>query len=189
MSQVYVCRFYLEGRCQYGAECTHPHPAGMEGIKPSTAATDNLDSNNSDLVNVSSQDPQAPEAPSASTSTPIQPSKHLYSSVTSSENQEVASFPPGMYSLTTQVILEYLQPKDSPLWRLSSYGPSNYEPNLINGLDMSQEELRYEAWLKTKEGRAEEIVSTTEPKEHTCLPSATSKPSKTPFISLLLQYE
>lgn len=158
MSQVYVCRFYLEGRCQYGAECTHPHPAGMEGIKPSTAATDNLESNNSDLVNVSSVPGTSSTSTSNSTST--EPSKHLYSSVRSSENQEIASYPPGIWALTTERILETLQPKDSPLWRLSSYGPCNYEPNLISGLDMSQEELRYEAWLRTKEGRAEEIVST-----------------------------
>jgi nucleoporin NUP42 len=33
---------------------------------------------------------------------------------------------------------------ERPLWALTSYGPAKNEPNLIAGIDLSQEELRWE---------------------------------------------
>lgn len=56
--------------------------------------------------------------------------------------------------------MEDLDTGGTPVWKLSSFGPAKHEPNLIAGMDMSAEELRYEAWVKVKEGRGQEYVST-----------------------------
>lgn len=48
--------------------------------------------------------------------------------------------------------------KEKPLWPLSSYGPSKYEPIVISGLDESPEELRLKAVTALKAGTTDEYV-------------------------------
>lgn len=47
---------------------------------------------------------------------------------------------------------------EKPLWLLSSYAPSKYEPTLLTGLDESPEELRVMAHTATKAGNLAEYV-------------------------------
>ncbi|KAE9404129.1 hypothetical protein BT96DRAFT_439985 [Gymnopus androsaceus JB14] len=44
------------------------------------------------------------------------------------------------------ITLDLTLGKEKPLWPLSSYGPAKNEPNVISGLDISSEELRFNAW-------------------------------------------
>lgn len=53
--------------------------------------------------------------------------------------------------------------KEKPLWPLSSYGPSKYEPVVINGLDESSEELRLKAVTALKAGTTDEYVRRSSP--------------------------
>lgn len=48
--------------------------------------------------------------------------------------------------------------KDKPLWPLSSYGPSKYEPVIISGLDESPEELHLKAVIALGAGTTDEYV-------------------------------
>jgi nucleoporin NUP42 len=48
---------------------------------------------------------------------------------------------------------------DRPMWPLSSFGSAKHEPNLVAGLDESQEELRFKAFTALKAGNTSEYVS------------------------------
>lgn len=54
----------------------------------------------------------------------------------------MTSYPFSQDSITLDLTLG----KEKPLWPLSSYGPAKNEPNVISGLDISSEELRFNAW-------------------------------------------
>lgn len=62
-------------------------------------------------------------------------------------------------TLSAANIGEDLGPKNRPIWKLSSYGPAKYEPNLLTGSDVSQEEMRLRAYEALSLGKMDEYVS------------------------------
>ncbi|KAH7887311.1 hypothetical protein F5I97DRAFT_816387 [Phlebopus sp. FC_14] len=71
-----------------------------------------------------------------------------------STNTNKVAFP-----YTTETLENDVTPmKEKPLWPLSSYGASKFEPVLVGGLDESPEELRLKAATAIKEGRVHEYM-------------------------------
>ncbi|KDN51964.1 hypothetical protein K437DRAFT_293344 [Tilletiaria anomala UBC 951] len=64
----------------------------------------------------------------------------------------IPSTRPGQIALTADGIREEALPANRPVWRLSMFGPAKYEPNLVAGMDVSQEEMRLKAYEANKLG-------------------------------------
>ncbi|PFH50402.1 hypothetical protein AMATHDRAFT_40861 [Amanita thiersii Skay4041] len=126
-----VCQYFLRGQCKFGDNCRNEHPRQQGGGGGGGGSTGGGGS----FGNLTWSNPNR--------------------GTTGGSGGDQTSFSFSVDSMTKDLTPQI----DKPMWPLSSYGPAKFEPNLLQGLDESPEELRVRAKMALQAKNPNEYVT------------------------------